>query len=151
MFDFFPDKVVEEKVRNGLTNELIYLEHLDIFQECQKKAFEASDKLTPVERRFISELKATSIILPFSQASNTKKHLPKGEMVTLLQLIEVVGYLKEQGYGGCIGCTAFQVEMERDEDKKLSVHSFSDDPARCKGCHLISGLHGDRGLLQKPL
>lgn len=151
MFNFFPDEVIEEKVRNGLTNELIYFEHRDVFDECQKLANEASDKLTPRERRFISEMKACSIILPFSQASRKKKHMPKGEMVTLLQLIDIVGYLRERGLSGCIGCDSFHVEIERSEDGRLVVHTSSIDAKQCNGNNCLEGPNPQQLQLQKPL
>lgn len=151
LWDFLPDAVIEEKVRIGLTNELIYDEHLEIFRACQKKAYALSDRLTPAERRFISNLKANSILLPFSKASATKKHLKRGDMVTLLQLLDVIKFLKEQGLEKCIGCDSLKIEMEKDEDGKLIIHAGSHDLEACSNCSSVRALPGTRRCLPKPL
>lgn len=148
MFFMYPDDAIEENVREGLTNELVYYEHREVLDACRKKAKEISDGLTPKERRFICEMKATSIILPFSESSKKQKHLKKGEMVSLVQLIEVIAFLKQQKLGHCIGCVALHVEMERDREGKLIVHASSSQPERCKECRLIEGNICSPNLLQ---
>jgi len=134
MFGFFPDKVVEENMIIGLTNELVWLEHREVFDACKKKAEEISAKLAPKERRFMVEMKAKSIILPFSKAASNHPHLAKGDMVTFVDLNQVVDLVRKRGLTHCLDCSTLNVEISRAEDGSLIVEANTYDPVECMHC-----------------
>jgi len=134
MFGYFSDETIEEKVVRGLTNELVEKYYKDKLNACREEAKKLSDSLTPEERRFIAETKAKSIILPFSVKANLQKHLVKGDMVTLIDLLEIVEYIRKRGLTYCLPCKELHTEIERGKDKKLIVHVYTYDPVGCMHC-----------------
>ena len=134
MFGLFSDDVIEENVVMGLTNELLALEHPEAVAACRKKAGEISSSLTNIERKFIAQEKAKSIIIPFSAQSTETGCLPQGDMVTLVQLVEVIKLLKEYGHGLCIGCPELDLWLERDASGELIVKESSRSPIECLHC-----------------
>jgi hypothetical protein len=134
MFGSFSDEVVEENVVMGLTNELLTIEYPEAVAACRKKAGEISQSLTTQERRFIAEEKACSIITPFSANSSLDKCLPQGDMITLVELVEVLKLMKEHGLKDCIGCNTLDFELQRAEDGDLIVKETTLDPQECLTC-----------------
>ena len=143
MFGLFSDEVVEENVVMGLTNELLTIEYPEAVAACRKKAGEISQSLTASERLFIAEGKARSIILPFSSRASKDKCLPQGDMITLVELVEVLKLMKEHGLKNCIGCNTLDFELQRGEEGDLIVKETTLDPQECLTCRhnrLASGL-----------
>lgn len=140
MFWAASDDVIEETLKEGLTNEIIYYQHRDILTASREKSRNIVDKLSLEERRFICEMKAKSIILPFSKARGDQPHLKQGDMATIHQLLEVIEYLKRHNKGSCIGCPAFFVELSKDSHGKLLIYSSSRDSNRCEDCKLFTTL-----------
>jgi hypothetical protein len=134
MFGYFSDEVVEENVVMGLTNELLTIEYPEAVSACRQKAWEISRSLTVQERRFIAEWKARSIIIPFSSSRSGDKCLPSGDMITLVELVEVLKLMKEHGLKNCIGCNTLDFELQRGESGDLIVKETTLDPQECFTC-----------------